>query len=204
MRTLIGNDQISQMARISGSVVKLDEPRNELCTRNVKETWKSAISPALSEPICSCVLRRFPPRNAVVKAKTVLVVTVLPSINDLQFRETNWETSVSRSVHPRELSYIICKMDFYADRELGVIIAPRDVTVSSYNCLVSSRKASRNKTRITASSAPPSEKEVNVLGSVPLGKELGQEPISAPSQCLSEYASEGKSPFIGDLLREQK
>ncbi|KAF7396796.1 hypothetical protein HZH66_007658 [Vespula vulgaris] len=191
MRTLIGNDQISQMARISGSVVKLDEPRNELCTRNVKETWKSAISPALSEPICSCVLRRFPQRNAVVKAKTVLVVTVLPSINDLQFRETDWETSVSRSVHPRELSYIICKMDFYADRELGVIIAPRDVTVSSYNCL-------------TASSAPPSEKEVNVLGSVPLGKELGQEPISAPSQCLSEYASEGKSPFIGDLLREQK
>lgn len=82
------------------------------------------------------------------QAKTVLVVTVLPSINDLQFRETNWETSVSRSVHPRELSYIICKMDFYADRELGVIIAPRDVTVSSYNCLVSSRKASRNKTRI--------------------------------------------------------
>ncbi|KAL2713027.1 hypothetical protein V1478_017220 [Vespula squamosa] len=27
---------------------------------------------------------------------------------------------------------------------------------------------------------------------------------SALSQCLSEYASEGKSPFIGDLFREQK
>ncbi|KAI4498506.1 hypothetical protein M0802_006441 [Mischocyttarus mexicanus] len=57
-------------------------------------------------------------------------------------------------------------------------------------------------------SIPPSEKEVNVFESLPLGKKLGQEPMltsqSAPSQCLSEYAFEGKSSLIRDFALRAK